>query len=588
MSDNSTAMPTRNEATDLVNCKILLNGTAMSGEYAISSLSIQKSVNRIPAARIVFTDGDVARQDFPISSKEDGLTPGSKIEIKMGYHSQAVTVFKGVIVGHSIRSAKNKHSFLHIEARDSAFKLCSGRGNHCFSDQSDSDIIEAIVKKAGYSSGDLDMDTPMLNHKQMVQYNVSGWDFIVSRAEMNGMLVLADDGQLHIKKPDTGGQAVAEVAYGVDVIAFESGIDARSQLKDVRTHAWNYQDQKVEDSPGAHADFSEAGNLKASDLADALGRTDEDLYHSGNLSDEELRAWGNARLLKSRLAKVRGRITVKGLSTIHPGQVIKLKGFSKRFNGPVFVTGIGQFYDKSIWETEISFGLAPEWFYEQEDIIERPAAGLLPGVSGLQIGVVMQLENDPDNQDRVKVQLPLVDGHEGIWARVARLDAGEGRGSFFRPEVKDEVVVGFLHDDPRHAIILGMLNSSNKPAPIKAKDSNPEKGFVTRSKMKFVFDDEKKTVCLETPKGKKIVINEQEDSIVIADQHQNKISLTPDGIVLESGKDLQLKAASGTITLEALNISNKADAQFSAEGNATAQLQSSGQTVVKGSIVNIN
>jgi hypothetical protein len=37
-----------------------------------------------------------------------------------------------------------------------------------------------------------------------------------------------------------------------------------------------------------------------------------------------------------------------------------------------------------------------------------------------------------------------------------------------------------------------------------------------------------------------------------------------------------------------LNIDQKANAKFSAQGNAQAALQSSGQTVVKGSIVNIN
>jgi Rhs element Vgr protein len=588
MSDNAAALPTRNEATDLVNCKVLLNGTAMSGEYRITSLSVQKSFNKISAAKIVFADGDPAKQDFLISSKEDALTPGSKIEIQMGYHSKAATIFKGIVISHAIRSAKGKNSCLHIEARDSAFKLCIGRNNHCYADQGDSDIIESIAKKAGYAAGDLDIASPMLSHKQMVQYNVSDWDFIVSRAEMNGMLVLTDDNRLTVKKPDTSGEPAAVIAYGVDVILFESGIDGRSQLKEIKTHAWNYSDQKVEDSPDASVDFSESGNLKAADVADAMGIGEENLFHAGNLTDEELKAWGNARLLKSRLAKICGKVTVKGLSTIRPGQVIKLKGFSKRFNGPVFVTGISQQYDKSIWETEITFGLDPEWFYQKSDIIERPAAGLLPGISGLQIGIVMQLESDPDNQDRVKVRLPLVDDHEGIWARVASLDAGDARGSFFRPELKDEVVVGFLQGDPRHAVILGMLNSSAKPAPIKAKDANPEKGFVTRSKMKFIFNDEKKSVCLETPKGKKIAINDDEDSIVLSDQHQNKISLTADGITLESGKDIQLKATSGEIKLEALNISNKADAQFSAEGNATAVIKSSGQTVVKGSIVNIN
>jgi Rhs element Vgr protein len=595
MSDNNDTAPAsdsptsaRDKATDLVNFKILLNGTAINGEYKVISLLTQKSFNRIASAKLVLADGDPSLQDFPISSKDDGFKPGSKLEVRMGYHSEAKTVFKGIVVGHAIRSSRNKHSILIIEARDQAYRLCLGRGNHCYADQSDSDILEVIAKKAGYATGDLDIAAPSLKHKQMVQYNTSGWDFIVSRAEMNGMLVLTDDNRLSIKTPDTSGEPALEICYGIDVISFDSGMDARSQLKAVKTHGWNYQDQGIEDSPDASVTFKESGNLKGDDLADAVGVPEDNLYHSGNLSDEELKSWGNSQLLKSRLAKICGRVNVKGATGILPGQLIRLKGFGKRFNGTVLVTGIVQNYDQSIWETEIQFGLSSRWFYQKEEIIDRPASGLVPGVNGLQIGIVIQLENDPDKQARVKIQLPLVDGHEGIWARVASLDAGDGRGSFFRPEIKDEVVVGFFNDDPRHPVILGMLNSGAKPAPIEAKDANPEKGFVTRSKMKFIFNDEKKTVCLETPKGKKIEISDEDDSITVSDQHQNKITLSADGITLDSSKDLKLKAASGTISLEAMTIDNKADTKFSAQGNAGATLQSSGQTVVKGSIVNIN
>jgi len=161
----------------------------------------------------------------------------------------------------------------------------------------------------------------------MVQYNTTSWDFIVSRAEMNGMLVLTDDNRLIIKAPDTSGEPAMDICYGIDVISFESVIDARSQLKEVKTHAWNFKDQKVEDSPGASLVFKESGNLKAQDLADALHIPDDHLFHSGNLSDEELKAWGNSKLLKSRLAKICGRISVKGMSAVRPGQLIRLKGF---------------------------------------------------------------------------------------------------------------------------------------------------------------------------------------------------------------------------------------------------------------------
>ena len=93
----------------------------------------------------------------------------------------------------------------------------------------------------------------------------------------------------------------------------------------------------------------------------------------------------------------------------------------------------------------------------------------------------------------------MSDSEEGVWARLATLDAGDGRGTFFRPEIDDEVVVGFLDGDPRFPVVLGQCHSSAKPAPEPAKDDNHVKGYVSRSKLKLTFDDDKKVVVLETP-----------------------------------------------------------------------------------------
>jgi hypothetical protein len=71
------------------------------------------------------------------------------------------------------------------------------------------------------------------------------------------------------------------------------------------------------------------------------------------------------------------------------------------------------------------------------------------------------------------------------------------------------------------------------------------------------------------------------------DENQNKVTLSRDGISMESAKDIILKA-SGDIKIEGTNVEIKASAQLKSEGSAGAELSSSGSTVVKGSIVQIN
>jgi uncharacterized protein involved in type VI secretion and phage assembly len=203
-------------------------------------------------------------------------------------------------------------------------------------------------------------------------------------------------------------------------------------------------------------------------------------------------------------------------------------------------------------------------------------------VSGLQIGIVTALQGDPAHEERIAVRLPFIgNSTQGVWARIACLDAGQQRGTFFRPEIGDEVVVGFLDSDPRHPVVLGMCHSSARPAPEPVADKNDLKGYVSREKLRLLFDDDKKSALLETPAGNRIILSEDARGIVIEDQNGNKITLDDSGVRIESSKDLVLKAAKD-IKLEGVNLELKASMAFKAAGSASAELSGS-STTVKGS-----
>ncbi|MEO0408855.1 MAG: phage baseplate assembly protein V, partial [Cyanobacteria bacterium P01_A01_bin.135] len=179
--------------------------------------------------------------------------------------------------------------------------------------------------------------------------------------------------------------------------------------------------------------------------------------------------------------------------------------------------------------------------------------------------------------------------------RISTLDAGDNRGSFFRPEVDDEVLLGFINDDPRDPIVLGMMNSSANPAPLTEAQENFQKGFFTRSGMKLLFDDEQPSMTLETPGGNQLVISDEAQGISLSDQNGNTLTLNDSGISLSSQQDITLEAA-GSLTLsatqdvniEGLNVSAAANAQFKAEGSAGAELSTSAIAILKGSLVKIN
>ena len=573
-------------ATDLSTFTILINGEETGPETGIESIMVIKAVNKIPVARISILDGSVPARDFEISNGPD-FVPGAEIEIVAGYHSEEDPIFKGIITSHSIKAKEGKPGRLIVEAKDVAVKMTIGRKSRLFEDESDKDIIENILNDYELEKN---IESTDVTHASMIQHHVTDWDFMVMRAEANGKLVFVNDGTITVSEPDLESEPVAELTYGENIFEFEAVMDARDQYGAVKSTAWNIANQEMVEEISSAPEFEEQGNLDSDSLSAVAGPRFVVMQHSGKIPENELKAWADAKLLRSRLSKIKGRVKTIGFASVRPGNTISLQGFGDRFNGDAFVSSVAhKVTNNTNWTTEIEFGLDKNFFVENyDDITEKPAGGLLPSVHGLQTGLVTEISDDPENDYRIKVRLfSLNDDDKSVWARQATLDAGNDRGFVFRPEPGDEVVVGFINDDPREPVILGALNSRANPAHIDAEEANNVKGIKTKNGIKLIFDDEKRSVTIETPGGNKIVVDDDAEAIKIEDSNGNKADLTSDGITMESASDLNIKAT-GDVNIEGINISVKAQTQFKAEGGAGAEMSSSGQAVVKGSIVKIN
>ena len=362
-----------------------------------------------------------------------------------------------------------------------------------------------------------------------------------------------------------------------------------SKYSVVKSLTWDAAQQSVLEKEATNPNLSTPSNLSSDDLAAVVGLDYYRLQHIA-VSEEEAQAWADAQWLKSQMSKVSGRVKCEGLATVNLGDIVTLSGVGDRYNGNVFVTGVRQDFDLvQGWKTHIQFGNVDKWFAdEHEHISAAPASALLPAVQGLQIGVVVSNE-DPDGEHRVRVKMPLVNPDEdGTWARVASVDAGNERGFFFRPEIGDEVVLGFFNDDPRQAVILGMLHSSANAAPLQGSDDNHQKVYQSRSKMKLSFDDEKKVIQLETPAGNKFTLSEEDKAIKLEDQNGNKITMNSVGIKIESSKAITLKSGTELSIESGTSLSTKGGTSLKLEGTSAAELSSTATTTIKGSLVQIN
>ncbi|MEO6039349.1 MAG: phage baseplate assembly protein V, partial [Saprospiraceae bacterium] len=368
--------------------------------------------------------------------------------------------------------------------------------------------------------------------------------------------VWTDDGKTHIAKPDFSAQPTFTLQYtSQQIVEFEAEIDARNSWTGVDGYTWDSADQSVEQESAIEPGLTEQGDVPASDVADALHKEPAQLYHTGQLEPIEVQNWADAALQRSRLAKVRGRVSIIGQPKIKPMDWIAFDGFGNRFNGPAFVAGVRHEVKRGVWITHIEFGLSPQPYARQAaaDLSDLPAAGRTPAIHGLHIGTVTSVDNpDATSGHLVQVVIPYLGQvagggtSDGIWARLSNVTAGDDRGMVFRPEVGDEVVVGFVNDDPNHAILLGALHSANAPAPVAADDKNPEKGIYCREGMKLIFNDDEKSITILTDAGNTITLSDNDQSIKIEDQRGAKLEMNAQGITLDAG--------SGNVTIQGTMI----------------------------------
>ncbi|NPT47809.1 hypothetical protein GNZ12_42260 [Paraburkholderia sp. 1N] len=241
---------------------------------------------------------------------------------------------------------------------------------------------------------------------------------------------------------------------------------------------------------------------------------------------------------------------------------------------------------------------------EQNDKETSLPAGLPPGMAGLQIGIVRKIDADPLAMTRVLVDLPLIDHDgEGIWARVGSLYGASQGGISFMPEIGDEVLVGFINNDPRSPVVLGSVCGGKHGSPDTSHEANTSKTIVTRGQIRITLQDIDKTVTIETPGGQVMVMSDTDESISITDSHANNVKLSASGIALTSPKDIAITASgavniqgaagvnvtsSTSVKAEAPQINAEASMTLALKGNASAKLSASGELDIQGSFVRIN
>ncbi|MFN6071493.1 MAG: phage baseplate assembly protein V, partial [Bacteroidota bacterium] len=416
---------------------ITFNGSALPDDLMVYKIYTCEEVNKIARARIEIIGGDTSLNLFP-ESEETAFKPGSEVEISLGFDQLNEVVFSGIIVKHNI-SVKSGYqnayykNLVVLECADKAIQMTYQKKSEIYENKTDSAIFTTLIAATGVTKT---ITSTTYTHPFLIQHEITDWDFLLMRAKANGYIILNSQNKITVGEPVPASLSLSKTTliYGDNISAFEGEIDASTQLQGVSSATYNpYSNAAVTQTGSEPSGFPVQGDLTGTVLGAVASPNTLELYYKTPMLSAELKVYADALLVLSRIQRIRGSVTFRGLNSISLGDIITLEGFGSHFDGETLVTGIEHSMADGVYFTKLQFGLQPNLLHGEKIPNQIP---IYNPVKGLHIGKVTKIDADPAGEYKIQVLIPtLKQTGQGIWARLSHLYATASAGSFFIPEV---------------------------------------------------------------------------------------------------------------------------------------------------------
>lgn len=505
---------------EFISYKIYNEGSPIDDSLRVTSVQVQQEINRIGRAQIII--------ELPQENEVEGFTIGNIIRIEAGYNNSEKSIFEGSITSHKLEINATACRFI-IDCCDFAYPMIHSKKNRVFENKKDSEIIQEILGE--YNDINSLVTETSIKYNQLVQYNYSDWDFMLLRANLNGMVAITEARNIRIIPPDLSASPILKVTYREDMIAFKGNVKAYGPMGELAING------EVKFLGNSHVNI---GNII--ELAGLAKHFNGNIFVSTVQHEIQERNWittvgfGLPQVTTPCDSEM---ITSAGLSSdiqgMHIGKVVQLEDPNKenriQIELPLLKEG-----ENKIWAQ-----LATFWAGNQYGAFFIPTIG-----------------------DEVVV-------------------------SFFNNDLNQVVILGSLHSNTQPPA-MGIQQNNNPSIITKSRlmlqfeEEKKKITLTTPGNNTIEISDEGKGIKLTDQNNNKIEMNN--NGIFLESSTNISLKATV-GITIEAGTTVDVKAQS-SLHLKAVNIEANADAGFTAKGGAQAELSASGQTVVKGAIVMIN
>ncbi len=534
----------------------------------------------------------------------DDFGLGKSVEITVKGENGTSKLFTGEITAIEPEFSQIAGPTVVIRGYDESHRLHRAKQTKTYIQETDSDIAKKIARACGLKA---EVDSTREVHEYVCQDNQTDMEFLQDRAQRIGYQMYVEDDTLNFRQtPETEPQ-VPVLEWGINLLEFQARLTTAQQVTEVNVRGWDPKTKKeIIGRATTPQDTPQVGEQRSG--GDAAKRA-FNIESKEIITNRPVATQAEADALAQSICDEMGNAFIQtegtciGDPAVHAGAIVELKGVGQRFSGRYRITHAVHRYDDSGYTTRFTIS------GRRANTLGQLLATKSNSKHSVVVGIVTN-NRDPDGLCRVKVKFPTLPGNEeSHWARLVSPMAGDGRGFEFIPEVNDEVLVAFEHDDTHRPFILGALwNGKDKPPESSDKlvssTGKVEKRIIrSRSGHTITFDDADaggKISIVDKTEKNYIEIDSQKNSLTIKAQNKTEI-LTKGGhkilvddsagkieIVDKTGSNfIKIDSMQNSISIEsAMQLKLKAQT-IEIEGTMTT-IKGTGVLTIQGGVVKIN
>lgn len=556
--------------TMLAGAEITINGESLDAVVMAQLVEVRVDQHlRLPdRAGLRFADPRVELVD------DTKFALGAEVEVSLGAAagSDPVTVFKGQLVALEPEFTE-REAVLTLRAYDRSHKLNRDRKTDTFQEMTYSDIASQVAQQNGLGTGTVDSTETQIPFVQ--QSNETDWAFLWRMADAVGYEVRVTGSDLDFRKASRVSDAEASqtLKWGEELRDFRPRVTGMHQVDSVKVQAWDpLQAQQIVATADLQSGATSIG-VDRSETAGALG--------GGTLviADQPVGTQAEANDLAAGVAAriADGFVEADGIAEGNPaltaGGRVTIDGVGERFGGTYSLSTVTHLFRSSRgYETRFTVSGRPA----------RPfGAGSSPSPRTWRHSVVIgQVTNneDPDSLGRVRVSYAALGSeHEGWWARMTGPAAGGQRGLLMLPQVGDEVLLAFEHDDETRPVVLGAVwAGQEKPQQLAHTDGS----LALRSDKEVVVEA---ADAIKITGDKEMTLTAAGGATVTTDAGDG----APGDLTLASKGNAELKANQKVTVKANTDVAIEGQAKLDVNAGAQLTIEGKGQVTIKGSMLQL-